>query len=176
MLIIIMSILYFIFSIITSIFFMKKKRKINNTKKVKYLLLYLLYILIYITMLTIGYYVYNLNAKVVDQTCNITCTYYYTTNTIQIIFGLIIIFISNILFYNLSKKTIINLYNSRFKYIILVLYILIQFIGILFGLLSFYGFMGYFVIKNPILNILRLIISYLPIIIYPIDIFMYEKK
>lgn len=176
MLIIIISIIYFIFSIITSIFFIKKKREVNNTRKTKYLLLYLLYILIYVIMLTIGYYIYNFNAKIIDQTCNILCTYYYTTNAIQIIFGLIINLISNILFYTLSKKTIINLYNSKFKYIILVLYILIQFIGIIFGLLSVYGFMGIFIIKNPILNIFRLILSYLPFIIYPLDIFMYEKK
>ena len=176
MLIFIACIFYLIISIVTSIFFMRKKRNIDNKHKVKYLLLYLLYILLYIIMLTIGYYVYNFNARVINQTCSITCTYYYTTNTIQIIFGLIFFFISNYLFYNLSKKTIINLYNSKFKYIILVLYILVQFMGILFSLLSIYGFMGIFVVKNPILNILRLILGYLPIIIYPLDIFMYEKK
>lgn len=176
MLIIIMSIIYFISSIITSIFFIRKKRSINNTKVIKYLFLYLLYIIIYILLLTIGYYVYNYNAKVINKTCNIICNYYYTTNNIQIILGLIINLVSNILFYIFSKKTIIKLYNSKFKYIILIIYILIQFIGILFGLLSVYGFMEYFVVKNTILNILRLIMSNLPIIIYPLDIFICEKK
>lgn len=175
MLIMIISIFYFIICIITSIFFIKKKINIKNTAKIKYLFLYLLYILLYIILLTIGYYIYNFNAKIIEQSCNIMCTYYYTTNTIQIVFGLIINLMSNILFYIFSKKTIINLYNSKFKYIILVVYILIQFIGILFGLLSFYGFMGYFIIKNPILIIFRLVISYLPIVIYPIDIFIIEK-
>ena len=99
----------------------------------------------------------------------------YTTKSIYILIALLINLISNIVFYILTKKIITKILNTKLKYVIIIVYILFGYCTLLFGILTFFGFMGIYVIKNPILYILRIIITLLPLIIYPIDIFVIDK-
>ena len=171
-----MSIFYFLISIISSIFFLRKKY--NTTNKVfKYLSIYLVSIIIYFILLIFNYYFYNKDYKVVaykDLKDSITLTH-ITTSWIQILLGLIFNMIINISFYYVTKHTIIKLYNNLFKYIILIMFIIILYMGMMFGYLSFYGFITKFYIKSIVFNILRFISTFLPLIIYPVDIFIIEK-
>lgn len=179
MLIFIMSIFYFLITtILTSIFFFKRKRKVTNEKIIKYILYYFIYILFFVAFLTLSYFINTVDEKLINRLCNDTtnrCVYYYTNNNIKIISAIIINCISNIIFYILTKKTILKLYNSKFKYIIFITYIFINYTGMLFSLLTFYGVVGIFVIKNPIIFFLRILCVWLPILIFPIDTFIIHK-
>lgn len=171
-----MSIFYFLITtILTSFFFFRKKRQAKNDKKVKYILYFLIYIIIFLSLLTLSYFINTKGEKLINRVCNNRCIYYYTNNNIKIILALIINSFSNILFYILTKKTIINIYNSKFKYIVHITYILINYSGMLFSLLTFYGVVGIFVIKNPIIFFMRIICTWLPIIIYPADTFIISR-
>ncbi len=172
-----MSIFYFLISIITSIFFIRKKYNTDNTHVFKYLSSYLVIIIVYFILLILNYYFYNLDSKIVsykDLHDKITITH-VTTSSIQILLGLIFNMILNISFYYITKKIYIKLFNNKFKYIILFIFIILLYSGMMFGYLSFYGFVTKFYIKNIILNILRYVSTFLPIIIFPLDIFIIDK-
>ena len=172
-----MSIFYFLISIISSIFFLRKKYNTNNTSVFKYLSMYIGIIFIYFILLVLNYYFYNTDSKIVaykDLEDKISVTH-VTTSSIQILLGLIFNMIINISFYYSTKNIIIKLYNNKFKYIILFTFIVLLYSGMMFGYLSFYGFVTKFYIKNIILNILRYISTYLPLIIFPLDIFIINK-
>ena len=177
MLLIIMSIIYFCITIIfSSILFFKQKISSNNNNKSKALITYFIYIIIYFVLMFINYYVYNKGVEVIDKKCDANCIYYYSNNGIQIFLGLTLNIVINYLFYNFTKKTMIQLFNSKFKYIILITYSLIQYLGIIFSLLTFNGFAGIFVIDNILLKIYRYISTYIPLIIYPSDMIITKIK
>ena len=172
-----MSIFYFIISIITSIFFFKKNYTTDNNKIFKYLSIYTVTIVIYFILLVLNYYLYNIDYKVVaykDLEDKIAITH-ITTSWIQILLGLLFNIIINISFYYISKRIIIKLNNNIFKYVILIMFIIILYSGMMFNTLSFYGFVNKFYIKNILLNILRFISTYSSIIIFPLDIFILDK-
>ena len=129
----------------------------------------------YTILLIISYYIYNHNPITIKTACTIFCTYYYTTNVIFIIIGLSLYLVANLLFYYYTKKTLLVLFNTKVKYLILITYSIIGYLGIIFGILSFFGFMGIFVIDNIFLNLFRYIITYSLLLIYPIDILVIDK-
>ena len=172
-----MSIIYFCITIIfSSILFFKQKIKHTEENKPKVLFLYFTYIFIYIILMIINYYVYNKGVDVIDKKCADNCIYYYTNNSLQIILGLTLNIVINYMFYIFTKKALIKLFNSKFKFIILITYSLIQYLGIIFSLLTFNGFAGILVIDNIILKKYRCISTYIPLLIYPTDMIITKIK
>ena len=177
MLLIIMSIFYISITIImSSILFFKQKIDNKEINKAKELIFSFAYIFLYTILLIINYYVFNKGVEVIDKTCESNCIYYYTNNSVQIVLGLTLNIVINVLYYKLTKKTLLNLFNSKFRYIILITYSLIQYLGIIFGLLTFNGFAGIFVINNVILKVFRFISTYIPLLIYPTDMIITKIK
>lgn len=174
MFIVIVSIFYFTIStILPTIFLFKRKKEDIEIDKIKILVLYPLAIILHIVLLLISFYI-SIHKYEILGSCGLMCSY-YTSNSLLILLALITNLISNIIFYILTKRTLIKLLSSKFKYIIIITYIIFEYCALIFGILTFYGFSGIYVIKNPILSILRIIISLLPLIIYPLDILVIDK-
>ena len=171
---IIITLFYFLIStILPSIFLFRRKKEDIEVDKLKILASYFLVMVLHVVLLLISFYISTYKYETLG-TCGMMCEK-YTTKSIFILLALIINFISNIIFYILTKKTLIKLLNTKLKYIILIVYILFGYCTLLFGILTFYGFMGIYVIKNPILYVLRIIITLLPLVYYPIDILVIDK-
>lgn len=174
MFIVVVSIFYFTISTIlpTIILFRRKKEDIE-VNKIKILALYPLTMMLHVIMLLISFYI-SIHKYTTLDSCGLMCRY-YTNNSLLILLALLINLISNIAYYIFTKKALTKLLNSKFKYLIVVTYIIFEYCALIFGILTFYGFLGIYVIKNPIIYVLRIIITLLPLIIYPIDILIIDK-
>ena len=171
---ILISLFYFsISTILPTIFLFKRKKEDIEVDKIKILLSYLLVMILHGVLLLTSFYISTYKYEILGY-CGLMCQK-YTTKSIYILIALLINLISNIVFYILTKKIITKILNTKLKYVIIIVYILFGYCTLLFGILTFFGFMGIYVIKNPILYILRIIITLLPLIIYPIDIFVIDK-
>lgn len=170
----VITLFYFsISTILPSIFLFKRKKEDIEVDKIKVLINYFLVIILHTVLLLISFYISTYKYKTLGF-CGLMCQK-YTTKNIYILIALLINLISNIIFYILTKKTLVKILNTKLKYIILIVYILFGYCALLFGILTFFGFMGIYVIKNPILYVLRIIIALLPLVIYPIDIIVIDK-
>lgn len=158
---IILSIITLIFNIISFQYLnIPSNKEYSDLKELsKYSLIILLHIILSITSIII----YLFNTKLLDN-------YNYTNSPINIIIGLTIYTISTNIFCLLSIKTILKLINSKFKYLIFILYLTINYTTSVIAYCMFGQLLGKFIIDNIFLNLFRWIVIYHSILIFPIYI------
>ncbi len=176
--IIICIILFLILGIILPTYLLFKRTKIkpsNKLFKLKYCSLYCLITLLYLIIFLISASIYLYNMQVIDN-CGYLCTN-YTNSTINIIIGLSIHLLNNLLYYLFFKKIIIKFQTegSKIKYLILVIFTTILSCVFVLSYFAFGQFLGHFIIYNSILNVIRWITIFSPLFFYFIDILIIEK-
>ena len=153
----------------------KNKYTSTNEDKIVVLFKYLIILIIYVAIIVISSFIFNDNVKYIEKYCTTSCKH-YTNEGYKSVIGLLLYIVASFMFYLFTKKTIIKLFNTKTKYLILIIYTLIQYCGLIFGYFSFYKFLGIVVIDNIIINIFRYIAIFIPLIIYPTDMIINKIK
>lgn len=176
MLLLIMTLIYILITItLSSIILFKSDYEGTNEEKIVVLFKYLIILIIYIAIIGAGSFIFNNDVKYLAKYCTKACKH-YTNDGYKLVIGLLLNVVATFMFYLSTKKTIIKLFNTKSKYLILIIYSIIQYCGLLFGYFSFYKFLGTVVIENLFINIFRYIVIFIPLIIYPTDMIIKKIK